>query len=67
MIVIYFVFLKNDLDKLVLFLKFLEEEKHMQLTQIAADQIKEILAQNENSENLKLRVEIEALAEAVRN
>ncbi len=39
----------------------------MQLTQIAADQIKEILAQNENSENLKLRVEIEALAEAVRN
>jgi Fe-S cluster assembly iron-binding protein IscA len=31
----------------------------MQLSTVAADKIKEILAQNENPENLKLRVEIE--------
>jgi len=31
----------------------------MQLSEIAADKIKEIMTQNENSENLKLRVEIE--------
>ncbi len=31
----------------------------MKLTGTAADKIKEVFAQNENSENLKLRVEVE--------
>jgi len=31
----------------------------MRLTEIAADKIKEVLAEKENSENLMLRVEVE--------